>query len=209
VFPAFPLFLKGCLLGFSIAAPVGPIGVLCIRRTLAEGKLAGFLSGMGAAFADMIYGSIAAFGLAALTNWLIQWQNALQFLGGGFILYLGVRAFFSPVRDNAPSSTAKGLLGNTISTFLLTLTNPMTILSFIALFSGLGAVGQSSGFYGAAFLVLGVFVGSALWWLILSQGIGLFRRKMSSSLLGWVNHISGIVIFAFGVFLLLDLLTSL
>jgi threonine/homoserine/homoserine lactone efflux protein len=204
--PILLLFLKGCVLGFSIAAPVGPIGVLCIRRTLAEGKMAGFLSGMGAAMADMIYGGIAAFGVTAVADGLIKWQGPLQLLGGGFILYLGLRAFFAPVRENPPVSSVKGFLGNIISTFLLTLTNPITILSFIALFTGLGVIGQASGFGGAAFLVLGVFIGSSAWWLFLSQVVGFFREKLNTSLLVWVNRFAGLTIFAFGTVLLIDLL---
>lgn len=130
--------IKGVIIGFSIAAPVGPIGVLCIRRTLAEGRLSGFLSGLGAATADATYGIIAGFGLTSIANFLIGQQLWLRLIGGLFLCYLGIKTFKTTTLDETISSKKQGLLGNYFSAFLLTITNPMTIISFAAVFAGLG-----------------------------------------------------------------------
>lgn len=198
--------LRGIVIGFSIAAPVGPIGVLCIRRTLAEGRLFGFASGLGAATADAIYGCIAGFGLTFISSLLIGQQMWIRLIGGLFLCYLGVRTLLAEPAERPASVGESGLLGAYGSTFFLTLTNPMTILSFTAVFAGLG-VGSASGDYGsAAVLVLGVFVGSGLWWLLLSGIAGAFRTRFSTRALRWVNRISGVVVAGFGVVALLNLL---
>jgi threonine/homoserine/homoserine lactone efflux protein len=191
-------FARGLLLGFSIAAPVGPIGVLCIRRTLTQGWRIGFLTGMGAATADATYGAIAAFGLTALSNLLIAEQFWLRLIGGVFLLFLGARTFFAKPATVASNATANSLAGAYTSTFLLTLTNPTTILSFAAIFAGFG-VASSNSTLAAAVLVLGVFVGSALWWLLLSGGVTLLRSRFRPAALVWVNRISGVVIALFGL----------
>lgn len=193
------IFLRGLVIGFSIAAPVGPIGVLCIRRTLADGRLAGFLSGMGAASADMFYGAVAAFGLTAIQKLLLGQSNWLRIVGGIFLLYLGVKTFFSAPAEKAVTETRGGLFGAYLSTFFLTITNPLTILSFIAIFAGL-QLGETDGNYASASLmVLGVFLGSATWWLTLSTGVSLLREKFTPALLIWVNRLAGFIIFAFGI----------
>jgi threonine/homoserine/homoserine lactone efflux protein len=214
------VFVRGLALGFAIAAPVGPIGVLVIRRTLAEGRMAGLVSGLGAATADGIYGFIAAFGLTFISSFLISQQNWIRLLGGLFLIYLGIKTLRAPVAqrpasgfdtaqpgfDTAPTgtptqptATQSGLSGNYASTFVLTLTNPLTILSFAAVFAGLG-VGATSGDYAsAAVLVLGVFLGSALWWLALSTGVSLLRSRVSPRGLRWVNRVSGLFILGFGL----------
>lgn len=198
--------LRGLVIGFSIAAPVGPIGVLCIRRTLAQGRIFGLLSGLGAASADAIYGCVAALGLALVSNFLVSQQFWLRLVGGVFLCFLGVRAFVAKPSEDVASLTRSGLVGAYVSTFLLTLSNPVTILSFAAVFAGFGVAGGSSGSYvNAAILVLGVFVGSALWWLILTGFVGLFRSKFNPDRLRWVNRISGILIVVFGLVILLSL----
>jgi threonine/homoserine/homoserine lactone efflux protein len=194
-----PIFLRGLLIGISIAAPVGPIGVLCIRRTLAEGRLSGFISGLGAASADAIYGMIAGFGLTFISGFLVAQQRWLSLFGGIFLCYLGIRTFFSsPAQAAAPTQTA-GLLRNYLSIFFLTLTNPITILSFTAIFAGLGLAENAGDYASAGLLVLGVFSGSALWWLLLSFGVSLFRERVTSQWMQWVNRISGGIVFAFGI----------
>lgn len=200
------IFLKGFLLGFSIAAPVGPIGVLCIRRVLAEGRAAGFVSGLGAATADAFYGGIAGFGLAFISSFLIGQQFWFKLIGGGYLCYLGVKTFLSKPADRAASATGTGLMGAYASTFFLTLTNPATILSFVAVFAGLGIAGSGGDYASAATLVLGVFLGSALWWLLLTGGVSLFRDKFDARAMQWVNRISGAIIGAFGVLALLRVL---
>ncbi len=198
--------LKGMLVGFSIAAPVGPIGVLCIRRTLASGRLSGLLSGLGAATADAFYGLLSAGGLKVISTLLIGQQAWLRLVGGLFLCYLGMKTFLAraaPLVENDPGPVAYSRLKDYSSTFLLTLTNPMTILSFAAVFGGLGLGSRptSAGFVSseAASLVGGVFVGSTCWWLLLSGGVSLLRRSLSTNLLVWVNRLSGLVIIGFGV----------
>jgi threonine/homoserine/homoserine lactone efflux protein len=198
-------FLRGLIIGFSIAAPVGPIGVLCIRRTLAEGRAFGLFSGLGAATADAIYGFIAGFGLTFVSNFLIRQQVWLRIIGGGFLCFLGVRTFLSKPAEHVASAKGNGLVGSYVSTFFLTITNPMTILSFAAIFAGLGVGGASGSYVSAAVLVLGVFIGSALWWFILSSGVSVFRTRFNPHRLWWVNRISGIIITGFGLIALLSL----
>jgi threonine/homoserine/homoserine lactone efflux protein len=198
--------LRGLIIGFSIAAPVGPIGVLCIRRTLGEGRVSGLLSGLGAATADAIYGCVAGFGLTFISSLLINQQIWLRLIGGAFLCYLGLKIFFaSPAKQEAPAR-GDGLLGAYASTLFLTLTNPMTILSFAAIFAGLGVGSAGGNYVSAGLLVLGVFIGSALWWLILSSVTGMFWKKITPSGLRWVNRISGIMITAFGLIALLSLI---
>jgi threonine/homoserine/homoserine lactone efflux protein len=196
------IFLRGLLIGFSIAAPVGPIGVLCIRRTLANGRLTGFLSGMGAASADMFYGAVAAFGLTAVQDLLLGQSDWLRLIGGIFLIYLGLKTFLSKPADHATNVTRGGLFGAYLSTFILTITNPLTILSFLAIFAGL-RVGTTDGDYlSAGVLVFGVFLGSASWWFTLSFLVGLFRDRFDTTWKTWINRIAGMIVFVFGVIIL-------
>jgi threonine/homoserine/homoserine lactone efflux protein len=192
------LIIRGVVIGFSIAAPVGPIGVLCIRRTLADGRTAGLVTGLGAATADAIYGSIAAFGLTALSDALVGGQLWIRLIGGAYLLALGVRTFVSRPGERPASATRKNLLAAYGSTFVLTLTNPMTILSFVAVFAALGLGTTHPEPLAAAALVGGVFLGSALWWLTLSGGVGLLRSRFDVRSLEWVNRLSGTILIAFG-----------
>ena len=192
------VFIKGVILGFSIAAPVGPIGVLCIRRTLSNGLLNGFISGLGTATADALYGCIAAFGLTVVSTFLINSQFYLHLIGGLFLLYLGYKTFQSVPAEIAAKANGKGLFGSYTSAFFLTLTNPLTIMSFAAVFAGLG-IGTAGGEFASALLVLGVFIGSMLWWLFLSGTVNLLRTRFDKKRLHWVNQISGVVITAFGI----------
>jgi threonine/homoserine/homoserine lactone efflux protein len=203
--PFYSFFLRGLIIGFSIAAPVGPIGVLCIRRTLADGRASGLISGLGAATADAIYGSIAGFGLTFISSLLIRHQGWLRLVGGTFLCYLGLKTFFARPAEQPALAKGNDLLSAYASTFFLTLTNPMTILSFAAIFAGLGVGSASGNYFSAGILVLGVFIGSALWWLILSSGVGMIWKKFNSLGLRWINRISGIIITAFGLFVLLSL----
>jgi threonine/homoserine/homoserine lactone efflux protein len=193
------LFLEGVVIGLAVAAPVGPIGVLCIRRTLAEGHASGFVSGLGAATADAAYGSVAALGLTFVTSLLVGAESWLRLVGGVFLVFLGVRTFLSRPSER-PATAGKGdLPGAYASTLVLTLANPTTILSFAAIFAGLGAGSMGGDALHAMSLVLGVFCGSALWWFVLSGATSLFRTKLSAGGLRWVNRISGVVLAGFGV----------
>jgi len=199
-----PLFLKGLLLGFSIAAPVGPIGVLCIRRTLPGGMVSGFVTGLGTATADAVCGLIAALGLTAVAAFLVDHQPLLRLGGGLFLCYLGWAAFRAGPAPQAARAGGGTLWLDYASAFVLTLANPLTILSFAAVFAGIG-VGAGQDFAAAGLTVLGVFAGSLLWWLILSGATSLLRAGLSPVRLVWVNRLSGLVIFAFGLACLLSL----
>lgn len=196
--------LQGIIIGFSIAAPVGPIGVLCIRRTLAEGPAAGVVSGLGAATAHAIYGCIAGFGLTLISNFLVNEQVWIRLIGGAFLCYLGVKTFLDTPDEQAASAKGNSLVGAYASTFLLTLTNPVTLISFAAIFAGFGVASASGSYADAAILVLGVFTGSALWWFILSFGVSILLSKFKDGL-QWVNRISAIVLIGFGAIALLSL----
>ena len=204
------LLIKGFLLGLSIAAPVGPIGVLCIRRTLSDGRLVGLISGLGAATADAFYGATAAFGLTFISTILVSQQFWLRIAGGIFLLYLGTRTFLSrPASEtarDATSTSGRELPAAYCSTLLLTVTNPLTILSFAVIFAGLGVGGSGGDYMGAALTVVGVFLGSACWWFLLSGGVSLLRSRFSYNALWWVNRISGILILMFGAVALAGLL---
>ena len=203
------IYFRGLVIGLAIAEPVGPIGVLCIRRTLAEGRLAGLVTGLGAATADTVYGAVAAFGLTAVSVFLVSQQDMLRLIGGAFLLYLGVRTFLArPVAQDAVTGdrSSRTLAGDYASTFLLTITNPLTILSFAAVFAGLGLGSGYDDLASALLLVAGVFTGSALWWFLLSGGVSLLRGRITPNGLRWVNRVSGVIITLFGIVALAGLL---
>lgn len=207
------LFLRGIIIGFSIAAPVGPIGVLCIRRTLAEGRAHGLASGLGAASADAFFGTIAALGLTLVANFLTEQQMWLRLIGGGYLLYLGFATFRSRPADRAVEvygrgAGQRGLIGAYASTLFLTLTNPLTILAFAAIFAGVGAGVGTSGAIGALLVVAGVFAGSSAWWLILVTLTSVFRTRFNTTSLQWVNRLSGIVIVGFAVVILYGIFSA-
>jgi threonine/homoserine/homoserine lactone efflux protein len=200
------IFARGLLIGLSIAAPVGPIGVLCIRRTLADGRLAGLATGMGAATADAAYGAVAGFGLTVVARLLLAQEFWVRLIGGLFLCYLGAKTFAgTPAERPAMAVGGRSLAGAYTSALALTLTNPLTILSFAAIFAGLGAGAAGGTAPAAALLVLGVLIGSALWWLILTSAVGLLRSRLTAHRLRWVNRLSGAVLLAFGAVALLGL----
>lgn len=196
-------FLRGLIIGLSIAAPVGPIGVLCIRRTLSEGRRVGLLTGLGAASADAMYGYVAGFGLVFISSVLVGQQVWLRIIGGLFLCFLGVKTLLSRPAEHAASIRRYGHAEAYVSTFFLTLTNPMTILSFAGVFAGLGL--SRGSYVSAGLLVVGVFSGSAIWWLFLSSMVSAFRSGFDARRLQWVNRFSGIIILTFGVFALVSL----
>jgi threonine/homoserine/homoserine lactone efflux protein len=193
-----PSFLpRGLLLGFTIAATVGPISLLTIRRTLAHGRVYGLASGLGVALADSTYAAIAAFGLTAIASVLVGGRMLLGLVGGAFLVLLGIRTMRSRPTEVAVVAERPGLVAAFGSIFGLTMTNPMTILSFAGLFAGLGLTG--TGGADAALLVLGVFLGSTSWWVILTAVVASLRTRVTLGALTWVNRISGAAILAFGV----------
>lgn len=178
---------------------MGPIGLLCIQRTLEKGRTSGFVSGLGAASADATYSAIAGFGLTIVSSVLITHQTPIRLLGGGFLLYLGVRTFRrEPAEQAADAESQGGLLSDYGSTFLLTLTNPVTILAFGGILTSLGvSVGTEDG--AVAVLIAGVFTGSALWWLLLSGGVGLFWTRITPTWMRRISQLAGVIIAGFGL----------
>ncbi|MCY1502129.1 homoserine/Threonine efflux protein [compost metagenome] len=204
----FPLFLKALVIGLSIAAPVGPIGLLCIQRTLAHGRTIGFLSGLGAALADACYGAIGAFGVSAVVSTMVAARVPLALGGAAFLAWMGVQLLRAPATTQAraaedAATPVKALL----SVFVLTLANPMTILSFVAVFASLGSGHVGSGGGAALTMVMGVFLGSALWWLGLSSIVSMVRHKLGARVLQGINKLSGALLLGFAVFQLSTLLS--
>lgn len=201
------MLAKGLLIGLSIAAPVGPIGILCMKRTLNQGRRYGLASGLGAASADGIYGLIAAFGFDAFISRMVALQDAVSFVGGLFLCYLGYLSFRSAAGErSAEAGRSSSLAGAYWTTFLLTVTNPMTILSFLGIFAGLHAAEAST--TGLISLVLGVFAGSAVWWLFLSLAVGSLRRALNAGAMRWINRLSGLLLLGFGVYSLLTVVAA-
>lgn len=190
------LFVRGFVLGFSIAAPVGPIGILCIQRTLSGGFRNGLASGLGAATADSLYGLAAALGLSALSSFFLNWAVPLRIGGGLFLFFLGAGAIFSRPAHTAAQSVScrtEGIFSSYISAFFLTLSNPMTILSFSAIFTSLGPV------FSPVLLVAGVFFGSAAWWLTLCGIVWKLGAMLSPAAMLWIRRGSGIILVLFAV----------
>jgi threonine/homoserine/homoserine lactone efflux protein len=184
------------------------MAVLCIRRTVAFGRTTGLVSGVGVASADATYGAIAAFGLTSVSAFLVDFQDVVRVIGGLFLCYLGLRTLRARAEEIACAADARGAAHAAayLSTFGLTLTNPTTILSFVAIFSGFGVASSGAGVGSAASLVAGVFTGSCLWWLVLTSGTALLRTWLTAPRLTWVNRVSGAAIFAFGGLALLSIL---
>ena len=193
------LFIKGLIVGFCLAAPVGPIAAICVQRTISKRWLSGILSGMGAAAADAVYGAIAAFGATIISEFLITEHEWLQKVGGVILLVLGARLLLMRPVERQNGTQNRGLAGDFLSTFVLTLTNPMTFVAFAAIFAtmGIGAV------HGRPMLTIelvgGVFVGSAAWWVILCAGAFALRRHFDFKKLVLVNRATGVFVIAVGL----------
>ncbi|BBK33901.1 lysine transporter LysE [Allostella humosa] len=188
-----------------IAAPVGPVGVLCVRRTIFEGPVYGFVSGLGAAVADALFGIVAAFGLTVISDFLIGHQGWLKGVGAAFLLFIGGRALLWE-RDSAPAPiSGDSLLGAFASTFALTVTNPITILAFAGVFAAAGLSGEEATWGRAGMLVAGVFAGSLAWWFLLCAVAGGVRHLVREVHLVWVSRSSGAILVAFAFFLILTM----
>jgi len=203
------LLPRGVLIGLSVAAPVGPMSVLCIRRTLSNGRLLGLVSGLGVAMADAVFGGVAAFGLTSVSNLLVEHQNTIRLVGGAFLFWLGYRTLISTAADVSAASQEgrKGLLVAVSSTLGLTFTNPLTVLSFAAIFAGFGFANEKRGGASAGLLVSGVFAGSLLWWLFLISAVVLLRGRLTTTRLTWANRVSGTIILVFGIIAILSAIT--
>lgn len=198
-------FIKGVLVGFAMAIPVGPITVICIRNTLAVGRLRGLIIGLGAATADLVFSCIAAFGLTIISNTLDDQKIWIRLVSGTLLFFVGARTFRAHPGNHKLQRSGGGLLKSYFSIVFLTLSNPFTIFAFIVVFAALG-LGNLSGFFSISSLVAGVFIGSCLWFLSLNSGVALFRKKLNLTGLRWVNRIAGILIIISGVIIIGSLL---
>ena len=202
--------VDGLIIGFSASVPLGPIGVLCIQRTLNKGRMAGFFSGLGAAFSDTIYAVIAGFSLSFIVSFIEKQLLYIQIFGAGILILLGVRIFYSnPAKQLRKQKRGKGtLLQDFFSTFLITISNPLAIFLFLAFFASFGVVKAGDNYIKHFLLIAGVMGGASLWWFILTSIVNLFRSKINLRRLWWLNKIAGaaivvLVVIAF-VFFLID-----
>jgi threonine/homoserine/homoserine lactone efflux protein len=194
------LLFKCMISGFLLAAPIGPVNLICIRYTLSEGRISGLIAGMGAALADVLYGSAAAAGLSVLTAFVLHYSVAFRFGGGLFIMYLGFRTFHAdPQSKSNGNRSGRSLYSLFTGVFLLTLTNPVTVFTFIAIFSSFGIAVLVTDPFTTALAALGVFIGSALWWITLTSIVCLFRSRVTPSSIVRINKIAGIIIILLGV----------
>ena len=191
-------FLKGLIIGFAMAVPIGPIGVMCIRKTLAQGHSRGLIIGIGAATADAMLASIAAFGLTYISDVIASEHFWFRLVGGGLLLFLGIKTYLAKPKAPIVPQDSKGILRSYGTAFLLALTNPVTIFAFVAVFAAFG-LGHKLVFLSAYILVTGVFAGSCLWFLTLGFVATLFRKKLDSGGMRWVNKIAAILIILSGV----------
>jgi threonine/homoserine/homoserine lactone efflux protein len=203
------LCLKGIAVGIVIALPAGPVGVLCVRRTLFEGALFGIVSALGAALADMIFGLIAGFGLSAVRDLLLGYQDVLAVAGGIYLLYVGLRVLLRGAGGEPQPLTGEHLAAAFVSTFVLTITNPITILAFAAIFAKVGFDSGAVAAVDVVMLVLGVLIGSLLWWFGLIVGIVALKRFARRVHFSWVNRISGTILTISGIGLLVSVVLAL
>ncbi len=203
------ILIKAIGIGFTVAAVVGPIGLLCVQRTLQRGWRYGMLSGLGVASGDTLYGLIGGLGLTLITNFLVGQQLWLRLIGGGVLVYLGVKALLSP-REIEAAAEVDTSVGSTLSAFtsifLLTLSNPMTIIFFAGVYASLGELGLQHGASHAISFALGIFLGSLGWWLLLVSTVSALRSRFKPEMLGGLNRFTGLVIAGFGLWVWLSLL---
>jgi threonine/homoserine/homoserine lactone efflux protein len=199
------ILILGIIIGVMVAVPVGPLGLLCINRALRLGPVIGLFSGLGVATADALGAGIAALGISFVSDFLSDHQIILRLLGGVFLVYLGMRIYSSRPRPEIPPSRVNGLVAAYATTFFITLSNPVTFLQFMAIYAGWHVESMSGRYVAAAVLALGVFIGSALWWVALFVGLTTFRERFNFRILTWVHRVSGIVIAAAGLGVLLSL----
>jgi threonine/homoserine/homoserine lactone efflux protein len=192
------LLLRGALAGLAISAPVGPVNVLCVSRTITKGRVAGIVSGLGAAGADTIYGSVAGFGISLIIGWLIRELFWIRLVGGLLLISIGVIYYFKRPKSLGESTQRKSAGSDIATTFLLTLTNPTTILSFLAVLAVLG-LGERRPWTLTLFLVLGIFAGAMFWWIVLALVSGHFRDRFDDRAIVRMNRIAAFAIGGFGL----------
>lgn len=190
--------LEGFLIGFLIAVPVGPIGILCIRHSLLRGMTYGFVCGLGAAFADAVYGAVAGFGVTAVAHIMSEYRVWFQIFGALFLIYIGLRTLLYHAHEEYTTPGKTSYFSVFLTTFFLTLTNPMTIIAFAGIYAALGIGVDDEGMLPALLVTCGVFLGSALWWFLLSGVSAMLGRRLQVKTMSMLNKISGIIIIAFG-----------
>lgn len=195
------------MVGISVSAPLGPIGIIILQKTLSKGVLIGFLAGMGAVFADTLYAMIAGFGISFISDFLVGQQFYFRSIGGVVLILLGAKVFYTnTIKQVRGQKSSKGrILGDFISVFFLTLSNPLTIIVFGALFAGIGIVGDPANTFNTSIMVLGIFTGASFWWFTLAVGINYFRHKIRLRNLWWINKIAGGIIIVFGIIFILSI----
>ncbi len=193
--------IKGLIVGFLASIPLGPVGVLCIQRTINKGRYSGLISGMGAATVDMFFALVAALGLTYIINFIEEQQFLIQLIGGGVLIFLGTKIFnTNPIKQIRKHRRKKNkLIEDYFSVFFLTLSNPLGVFLFIAAFAGIGMVTSNDSSLKSSLIVLGVFLGATLWWSTLTFFIDFFRKHFRLKQLWWINKIAGILIIVFGV----------
>ena len=193
--------IKGLIVGFLASVPLGPVGVLCIQRTINKGRISGIFSGMGAATVDAFFALVAAFGLTFIINFIEEQQFYIQLIGGAVLIFLGIRIFkANPIKQIRRQRKKKNkLVEDYISVLLLTLSNPLAVFLFVAAFAGIGIVGPNDGILKSWLIVLGVFGGAMIWWFTLTFLINVFRKKFRLKQLWWINKIAGLIIIVFGI----------
>ena len=197
-------FLKGLVIGFSLAAPVGPVGILCVRRTLTYGERHGFMTGLSAASSDMIYSIIAAFGITLISNFITDHQQLIRIIGGIFLIALGYYSHRFHQSDEKATTRVNSHTLSFVSTFFLTFTNPLTLFAFAAVFAGIGIEKIADNNIFGLFLIAGVFLGSLLWFSLLISLSRIFKEKVTNERLAIVNKISGFLLILIGVFTFLN-----
>ena len=198
---------RGIVIGLMVSVPLGPMGVLIIQKPLQKGALAGFVAGMGAAFADLFYATVAAFGLGVVLNAIQSHELILQIIGGIFLVIVGATIYFgNPLKQIRMKKrvSKKGLLGDFLTLFFLTVSNPVAIVVFMAVFAGASVFGDTPSLRVEMFVLLGILLGGGLWWYTLSTLVNLFRKKFRLRVLIRINRVSGIVITLIGVLVILS-----
>lgn len=192
---------RGMLIGLMVSVPLGPMGVLIIQKTLHKGALSGFIAGMGAACADLFYATVAAFGLGIVVNIVKTHELILQLVGGIFLLIVGLKIYFdNPLKQIKARKrvTKKGLLGDFLSLFFLTVSNPVTVIVFMAVFAGTSVFGDSPTLVKEIMVLLGVVLGGSAWWYAVSTLVNIFRKRFKLRVLITINRVSGIIITILG-----------
>jgi threonine/homoserine/homoserine lactone efflux protein len=202
------LLFLGIIIGLMVAVPVGPLGLLCVNRALSRGPLHGLFSGMGVATADALGAGISALGMTLVSDFLMDHQMFLRTGGGLFLCYLGIKIYRTKPATRVPLNEGGSLARSYATTFFITVSNPVTFLSFVAIYAGWGVQSLSGHYLAAAVLAGGVFAGSVLWWLAIALGLVLFRDRFSHDVLGWIHRISGAVITVFGLVVFLSVWES-